>query len=154
MYKKHKYNIKKYDDIPLSLYQYLTPYARNKSYTIVVKKNKKVIFQARYYYLTKNFKKERNYPENVKYELGDVYLSEKCRGKKDKKLNKKYSNICFDLILQKNTILWTTKDNIKAIKLYQKYGFKNINIKSNWLQKVFCKDNPWIKSKKIIYFIN
>ena len=54
--------------------------------------------------------------------IGDIYLFPEFRGKKDPALNDKFSKICLTaaLFLIPNVILWTTSDNIPAIKLYEK----------------------------------
>ena len=87
-----------------------------------------IIFFVRLIYLTKALRKERNITH--KYELADLYLYEKYRGKK---LNdKKYSVLCFEMVVKyikpfTPIILWTQISNIPAIKLY-----KNLRrIKSN-----------------------
>jgi ribosomal protein S18 acetylase RimI-like enzyme len=48
--------------------------------------------------------------------------------------------------------LWTTDNNIKAIKLYEKYGFTQQEIKKEKKDKIY-QNNKWLKNKKIIYMI-
>ena len=147
------------NDIPQSFTKYISKYAQNKSFTCEILFKNKTIFIARFYYLTKNYKKIRNYPENVKYELGDVYLYPEYQGIIDKNINKKISSICMELILKNNKdniILWVTKDNIPAIKLYEKFNFskiKNSKKMEEWIYKVFSKNNEWIIKHKIIFII-
>ena len=114
---KHGVNFNSYD-IPLS--HTLSKYAESKSFSLSITYQKDIIFFVRLIYLTKADRKERNI--NHKYELADLYLYEKYRGKK---LNdKKYSVLCFEMVLKyiksfTPIILWTPVSNIPAIKLYK-----------------------------------
>ena len=46
--------------------------------------------------------------------------------------------------------LWTTLDNIPAIKLYEKYGFKSQDFPINKKKQLY-KKYKWLKGKDLIY---
>lgn len=135
----------KQKDIPVSLAPYLSRYALLKSYTLT-----NDIFLCRLYYLTKAFKRARGFPKEAEYELGDVYLHEKYRGKVFN--GKKYSRLLIEMIPNKKLLLWTTADNISAIMLYQHY-FTPFQGNEKWF-KIFAKKNKWVLNKRIVFMKN
>ena len=139
------------DYCPNTLNKYYNRYQLSKSYIFCVKINNNIGFLCRAYYLTKNYKLKNGINIKYNYELNDVYLMEKYRGKKIN--GEKISHISLKSILEYlngNIMLWTTKDNIPAIKLYEKLGFKLIKYKPSIIIKDCIKNYEWLKKKKII----
>ncbi len=97
-----------------------------KSFSITIYNSYEKIFFCRLYY-NKKFREKLN----IDYELSDVYLYAKYRGNALNGI--KYSKICINMINSylekmniKNIILWTLKDNVKAIKRYTDIGFTKV----------------------------
>ena len=112
------------EDIPM--YREINKNIEKKSFSIIISKEKYPIFFCRLYYIDIIIRKKLNI--DIKYEIGDVYLYPEYQGKLYKDI--KYSNLCFKIILIcleikniKKLILWSFDDNIKAIKIYEKFGF-------------------------------
>lgn len=91
-------------------------------------------------------------------ELSDIYVSDEFRGKLAPN-NKKWSdNIMISILnaIQRRKIkkiwLWTTTDNIPAIKLYYKFGFMPQIFPNNDKKKIYNK-NKWLKGKELIKFM-
>ena len=145
------------DDVPLT-YK-LNNHDYNKSFSLGIFENANLIFSCRLYYLNRKIRKELNISNsNIKYELSDVFLYDKYRGKTLNDI--KYSKICLNLIDNyiknkniKGLILWTTKNNIKAIKRYTEVGFKieKNKIINNYYQKI-AYDKFNIKKNTVICF--
>jgi hypothetical protein len=138
-----KFNLKfNNDDVPLT-YK-LNDKDYNKSFTLGIFENSNLIFSCRLYYLNKTLQKELNiFDSSIKYELADVFLYEMYRGKKIN--NIPYSKYCLNLVDNyiktkniKKLILWTTNNNIKAIKRYIEIGFKieKNKIINNYYQQI------------------
>ena len=89
-------------------------------------------------------------------ELSDIYVADKLRGKTAPNHKKWSHNIMISILnaIQRRNIkkiwLWTTDDNIPAIKLYEKFGFKYQKFPSNKKKKIYEK-YKWLKEKKLIY---
>nr|QBK92077.1 MAG: acetyltransferase (GNAT) family protein [Pithovirus LCPAC304] len=88
-------------------------------------------------------------------ELADVYVAYLLRGKVESG-GKKWSHLIMEKILAAakrrgiHTIwLWVTADNIPAIKLYEKYGFKVVTMSDALKNKMYDK-HRWLKGKKIL----
>ena len=91
-------------------------------------------------------------------ELGDVWVSEEYRGKTHKN-GQKYSHILLNRILKSakrrniNKVwLYTTSDNMSAIKLYKKFKFKTMEMQSHKKEKIYSK-HPFIVGKDLIYMV-
>tara|TARA_B000000557_G_C20713119_1_gene416789 strand:- start:327 stop:773 length:447 start_codon:yes stop_codon:yes gene_type:complete len=91
-----------------------------------------------------------------KVELADVYIKKEYRGKIGPN-NLKWSDSLMISILNaikrrnfKKIWLWTTLDNISAIKLYEKYGFKSKDFPDNKKKQLY-KKYKWLKGKDLIY---
>ena len=89
-------------------------------------------------------------------ELSDIYVINELRGKIAPN-NKKWSdNIMISILnaIQRRDIkkvwLWTTLDNISAIKLYEKFGFKSQKFPNNKKKQLYEK-YKWLKGKELIY---
>ena len=89
-------------------------------------------------------------------ELSDIYVINELRGKIAPN-NKKWSdNIMISILnaIQRRNIkkvwLWTTLDNISAIKLYEKFGFKSQKFPNNKKKQLYEK-YEWLKGKELIY---
>ena len=120
------------NEIPLSYINY-----NNNSFTGYFKYNNELAALARVYTTYKS----------TKVELADIYIMEKLRGRMGPN-NMKWSNILMSAILKaikrrkfKKIWLWTTRNNIKAIKLYKKFNFKHEKFPIN-------------KKKRFIFHIN
>lgn len=146
---KNKFKFNK-NDIPLTYTKYKE--YENKSFSLTIYDSYENVFFCRLYY---NKKLKEKLGINIKYELCDVYLYDKYRGKTLDGI--KYSKICINMINSyleknniKNLILWVEKDNAKAIKRYTDIGFikvvdekiinfykkKNLNIEVYWKKKL------------------
>ena len=119
----------------------LTNYQFYKSFSILMYINNNWAGFARLHYINKNT-----------YEFGDFFLSEQFRGKKYK--GKKYYQYLLDYVIKqaklqnknvKNITLAVEKNDLKAIFIYEKNGFKIFNNKSKYKLK--------IPKKKFIYMI-
>ena len=134
-------------EIPQSTRKYLTKYAINKSKTFIVKQKEDFVFICRFYYLTKKYIKNHGYPADSRYELGDVFLFDKWRGKK---LSTKFLNQILQQMPYK-IVLWTTTDNIPAIKLYTRLNFSIFNnpIGQKWIKEIYSNENKWVLKYKI-----
>tara|TARA_B100001093_G_scaffold487749_1_gene524291 strand:+ start:1567 stop:2013 length:447 start_codon:yes stop_codon:yes gene_type:complete len=89
-------------------------------------------------------------------ELADIYIAKELRGKTGPN-NKKWSHHIMTSILNaiqirnfKKIWLWTTIDNIKAIKLYEKFSFKKQNFPNDKKKQIYEK-YKWLEGQKIIY---
>lgn len=111
--------------IPISYLNSLNNYKLNKSITYLWSKDNKVNGIIRAYYIN-----------SKQIEIGDLWINPKYRGKIYKKTEYKYSYEFLKKIINKiwndfpNTNIITlivSKDNISAIKLYKKFGFKVLN---------------------------
>ena len=153
-----KFNLKfNNDDVPLT-YK-LNDKDYNKSFTLGIFENSNLIFSCRLYYLNKTLRKELNiYDSNIKYELADVFLYEMYRGKTIN--NIKYSKYCLNLVDNyikskniKKLILWTTNNNIKAIKRYIDIGFKieKNKIINNYYQQIAHDKFNIDKNNVVVY---
>lgn len=122
--RKHKLSFKHWtsDDIPISYHNILSPYQLKKSVTYVWNEDYEIFALARAYYISSKH-----------VEIGDVWLNPKFRGVKYRNKNYNYSyefmkrilnNIYYDFPKVEELSLTVDKDNIKAKKLYQKFGFK------------------------------
>ncbi len=122
------------DWVPLS-YK-LNTYDTNKSFTLVIFKQTKeryeFVFCCRLYYINAKKRKQIGIGQNIRYELGDVFLMPEYWGASFDGI--KYSKLCLELVDQflayeniQDIILWTWKDNIKAIKRYQDLGFVSVD---------------------------
>lgn len=94
--------------------------------------------------------------QSKEVELADIYISEEFRGKIGPN-NKKWSHSIMSSILNairrrnfKKIWLWTTHDNIPAIKLYKKFGFNKQNFPNDKKNKIY-KKYKWLKGSEIIY---
>ena len=153
-----KFNLKfNNDDVPLT-YK-LNDKDYNKSFTLGIFENSNLIFSCRLYYLNKTLQKELNiFDSSIKYELADVFLYEMYRGKKIN--NIPYSKYCLNLVDNyiktkniKKLILWTTNNNIKAIKRYIEIGFtieKN-KIINNYYQHIAYDKFNIDKNNVVVY---
>jgi len=114
----------------------LNTYDTNKSFTLVIykqtKEGWKFVFYCRLYYINAKRRKQIGIGKNIRYELGDVFLMPEYHGASFDGI--KYSKLCFELVDQflvyeniHNLILWTWKDNIRAIKRYQDLGFVSVD---------------------------
>ena len=110
----------------------LNDYDTKKSFTLVIYQQKEdrkdFVFYCRLYYINAKRRKQIGVHSSIKYELADVWLNEEYQGVSYQGI--KYSKLCFELIDGFlvylgifNLILWTWKDNVKAIKRYQDIGF-------------------------------
>ena len=140
------------DDVPLTYTLNKKDY--NRSFTLGIFENTDLIFSCRLYYLNKSIRKKLNI-KYIKYELSDVFLYDMYRGKMI--ANVKYSKICLELIssYKKGLILWTTKDNTKAIKRYLDINFKieKNNVINNYYQKI-AYDKFNIEKNNVIVFMS
>ena len=109
---------------PLNFNQYHVPltYEYGEGFTLAIAEDKEIIFTCRLYRFNAKIC-------NATYELADVFLYEQYRGRTDN-TGTKYSKLCLELVdsyLTDNKIydlvLWTTRDNIKAISRYTELGF-------------------------------
>lgn len=150
-----KFNLKfNSDDVPLT-YE-LNDKDYKKSFTLAIFENSNLIFSCRLYYLNKTLQKELD--SNINYELADVFLYEMYRGKKTNSIP--YSKICLNLVDRyiktkkiKKLILWTTNDNIKAIKRYIEIGFKieKNKIINNFYQQIAYDKFKIDKNNVVVY---
>ena len=129
--------------IPLSYKLY-----DNNSFTGYLKYNNKLAALSRVYV--------KKHSSNV--ELADIYIIEELRGKKAPN-GKKWSHIIMKSMLNaikrrkfKRIWLWVTCDNIKAIKLYEKFNFKFKKFPVNLKNKIY-KKHKWLRGYKIVYMI-
>lgn len=122
--------------IPISYQKKINNKQKNKSYTFLWSENNQVLAMVRSYYIS-----------NTHVEIGDVWLSEKYRGKVDKK-GEKISFVFMKRVISKiwkiypkveKISLVVSIENIPAIKLYEKLKFKinksNINIPEFGIKK-------------------
>lgn len=168
--------------IPQSLMPFLDQLSleinNNYVYCFTEKTTNELAFIVRLYYLNKNIKKNKNINNsNIKYELGDVWLNPKYRSKLYNQINKTYAKYFLEIVIDnfyKNIVslksfnskkpylfLWTTKNNIPAIKTYKKFGFTFMQkyntmnkIKMDkWIFTVYSKypNNDWIIGNDIVY---
>ena len=100
----------------------------------------------------------RIYMSHKTAELADVYITEKYRGQFCPQ-GIKWSNLILKSILNavkrrkiKKLWLWTTKDNIPAIKLYEKFNFIEQNFPTQKKIKIY-KKHKWLKGHELIYMI-
>ena len=131
------------NEIPLSHLNY-----SNNSFSGYIKYNNDLVTIARIY-VNKT---------NKSAELADVYLIEKYRGKLCPN-GMKWSNLILNSILNavkrrkiKKVWLWTTKDNIPAIKLYEKFNFVEQIFPIKLKKKIYEK-YKWLKGHDLIYMI-
>lgn len=119
--------------------------------TILVIDNQEEVFLFRMYELTHSYKKEMNYPLYVDYELGDIYMFPKYRGKK---LSKILLKIFYNFVESGDSvILWVLGNNTPAIKLYKSLGFKKL-AKNVAREDKMRDEYKWIKdSDEIIFFV-
>ncbi len=114
----------------------LNDYDTKKSFTLVIYQQKEdrkdFVFYCRLYYINAKRRKQIGIDSSVKYELADVWLNDKYQGASYQRI--KYSKQRFELIDRFleylgiiNLILWTWKDNVKAIKRYQDIGFMPVD---------------------------
>lgn len=133
------------DDVPQLLRPYLSSYAMNKSFTIIIYNKNDLIFICRFYYLTRTMKTERAIPLDAQFELADVYMFPAYRGQG-------YAHDMLTLGLEYVSgpvYLWTTADNLPAIKLYQSLGFHQITSNEDWIKSKFS----WMKNKQMLSFL-
>jgi hypothetical protein len=152
-----KFNLKFNNDVPLTYN--LNDKDYNKSFTLGIFENSNLIFSCRLYYLNKTLRNELNiYDSNIKYELADVFLYEMYRGKTIN--NIPYSKYCLNLVDNyiktkniKKLILWTTNNNIKAIKRYIEIGFKieKNKIINNYYQQIAYDKFNIDKNNVVVY---
>ena len=89
-------------------------------------------------------------------ELADIYIAEEFRGKIAPNNLKWSHNIMFSILNAikrrnfKKIWLWTTGDNIPAIKLYEKFKFKQQNF-PNERKKQLYKKYKWLKGHELIF---
>ena len=155
-------NADEYSELdPQSYINFISNYSKKRSKTFVIHFNGNLMFICRLYYLSRQLKKDRDIPLDIDYELGDVFLFHEYRGKKDPNLNKKYSTICLETILNiaksygiRKIILYTTDDNLKAINLYLKLGFNIIQHTKkmeNWIYDNIGRDYKFLLKHKFVF---
>jgi len=89
-------------------------------------------------------------------ELADIYVADEFRGKiapNNKKWSYNLMNSILNAIRRRNIKkiwLWTTNDNIPAIKLYERFGFKLQSFPNNKKIQLY-KNHKWLKEKELIY---
>lgn len=127
------------DYVPLSYKKY-----QKDSFVGVLKSDTELIGLARIYYNK----------SSISVELADIFLMDDYRGKKFNGV--KFSHLLISKIINsckrrkiKQIWLWTTNDNIPAIKLYEFFGFKNIKVSDNFKSKI-NKKYPFTKKVELI----
>ena len=148
---------------PQSFINFISNYSKKRSKTFVIHFKGKLMFICRLYYLTHKLKKERYLPQYLEYELAEVYLAPEFRSKVDPNFNKKYSNICLEIVLNiaksygiNNIILYTTSDNLKAISLYLKLGFNIIDHTKkmeDWIYDNIGNEYTFLKNHKFVFMV-
>jgi ribosomal protein S18 acetylase RimI-like enzyme len=131
-------------DAPIIYFDKLSNYQiKNSKYIQVYIKNNDAydeLFNCVVYHIGKFNEIFLKLPYKINYEISDVIINEDYRGKG-------YASKILKYIIKKldgNIFLWTTVENIIAISLYTKLGFKQIKLNKK-LINFYKSKNKWIR---------
>ena len=134
---------------PIIYSELLSRHSLSKSKYICLYKNNYNIFACIVYYINKKMSLFMNTGYFINYEIADYIIADTEQGKG---YGFHMMKIILTLFPTGNIYLWTTKNNIRAISLYKKCGFKEINVPEH-MQQFYYTKNPWLHDAIIGFII-